>query len=177
MSDSGEDWSDYVFCYENDDNYDCSLNIIDEYTPMYDEIENKYMRPIKFADLPKVKKVFNKSNVNVTNRNGFSALMIAILHSSSEIVDYLINECKADIKHQNDNGDNIYHILADRGDNKNTSDAENIFNILKNKDINIKININHKNIENQTPLTAMEHYSWRNDEELIKLYLENGAKS
>lgn len=179
MSDYGEDWSDYdnfseddednyVFYYENDDYYDCSLNIIDEYTKMYDNIENKFMRPIKFADLSKVKKVFNKDNVNVTNRNGVSALMIAILHSSSKVIDYLINDCKADINYLNENGDNLFHILSDRGANR---DIYQIFNILISK----KIDINHINNDGHTPLSAIQHYSWRNNVVLIQLYLENGA--
>ena len=176
MSDSDEDWrgydnfseDNYVFYYENDDYYDCSLNIIDEYTPMYDNIENKYMRPIKFADLPKVKKVFNKDNVNVTNREGVSALMIAILHSSSEVVDYLINECNADINYLKENGDNLFHILSDRGANR---DIYDIFNILISKNIDI----NHINNDGHTPLSVITYYSWRNNDILIQLYLQNGA--
>ena len=179
MSDSGEDWSgyhrnlsededNYVFYYENDDYYDCSLNIIDEYTPMYDKIENKFMRPIKFADLSRVKKVFNESNVNVTNREGVSALMIAILHSSSEVVDYLINDCNADIDYLNENGDNLFHYLSDRGTTKDTYD---IFKLLISKNIDI----NHINKDGHTPLSVITHYSWRNNDILIKLYLQNGA--
>lgn len=181
MSDSGEDWcgyhrnlsedeDNYVFYYENDDYYDCSLNIIDEYTPMYDKIENKFMKPIKFADLSRVKNVFNESNVNVTNREGVSALMIAILHSSSEVVDYLINDCKADINYLNDNGDNLFHYLSDRGTTKDTYD---IFKLLISKNIDI----NHINKDGDIPLSSLLHYSWRNDNLLIKLYLENGANS
>ena len=48
--------------------------------------------------------------------------MIAILHSSSEVVDYLINDCKADINYLNDNGDNLFHYLSDRGTTKDTYD-------------------------------------------------------
>lgn len=181
MSDSGEDWSgyhrnlsededNYVFYYENDDYYDCSLNIIDEYTPMYDKIENKFMKPIKFADLSRVKNVFNESNVNVTNRECVSALMIAILHSSSDVVDYLINDCKADINYLNENGDNLFHYLSDRGTTKDTYD---IFKILISKNIDI----NHVNKDGETPLYCCFKYntSRTNNSKLIDLYLKNGA--
>ena len=173
MSDSGEDWgdydnSDYEDNYENDDYYDYSLNIIDEYTEMYDNIEKNFMKPIKFADLPEVKKVFNKDNVNITNREGVSALMIAILYSSSEVVDYLINDCKADINYLNENDDNLFHILSDRGDNK---DISFIFNILISKNIDI----NHINNDGHTPLSLITYYYWINNDILIKLYLQNGA--
>jgi ankyrin repeat protein len=94
--------------------------------------------------------------------------MIAILHSSSEVVDYLINECNADINYLKENGDNLFHILSDRGANR---DIYDIFNILISKNIDI----NHINNDGHTPLSVITYYRWRNNDILIQLYLQNGA--
>jgi len=142
-------------------------------------------KPIKDNDLSQVKENFNKNNVNKPDDDGVSPLMNAILHSSSKIVDYLINECKADIYYIDNDNNNLFHYLSARRFKLYSNDD---FDFIKDDFIKIisllrskNVDINHINRYKQTPLCTLCFrpygcdYDEKNIDMLIILYLEYGS--
>lgn len=105
---------------------------------------------------------------NVTDKEGGTTLLGAILSGRYEVVEFLLNHCGCDPHLSDQYGHNALHKACGPAYGRTCEDNYKILSLLINKGLDI----NAKTTDGRTPL----HYAIHNDPRKIRLLLDHGAR-
>lgn len=131
----------------------------------FDSYENTPMiRAVMKNDIGAIKRLIKQGeDINESDENGSTPLLVASDYGYQKIIKYLIEECNVDIDKVDNDGDNPLMVASFKGH----------LNIVRYFVEECKMDINHRNNDGETPLIQA---SAQGNLEVVKYLVEHGAK-
>ena len=125
------------------------------------KLNDEFIRAVKYGEVVKVRQLLSKGvNINMSTRNGQTALTLAVLHSRLSVVNELLSK-GIDKNAVNKTGDSALHVAV------KTKNEAIVRSLLEHK---VSINI-----QNHSKNTALHYAVLSNKYSLSKLLLTHGA--